>query len=1245
MRINYLNLLAKRMWLATWALLSFCLQLHAQDHLVLHFDFSSVNGSSVQDASEGGITGKLMNGAKVEEMGKYRVLNLATAGGYLDMTAKAGMVVQGLKDYSVSVYYRTSPSVSISGNGYFLWSFSSSEANTATASPYSGYRVNAQRFATSTGGWQNETGIETGTASATGKWMHVVYRQSSKKGELYINGSLVGTATGMPEYATIFTAAPAYNWIGRPPFSGDIYLTNTLVADFRVYDVCIDDAELRGLADRVEDLEYAFNYGTPGDPSALQKKVTEVENAMMQLDGSYPQGAIDNVKDALNIAKTMIEAGRASQTLLDNAQASLQAAYSSLSAKKGFTMWAVSSYDMNEDRGFIHPGGLHTQADFDRIKQQLANGNEKVTAAYNVLKNAEYAQPSVQTYPTEIVVRGGSGENYMNAARGAAMAYQNALRWKIEGSEACAKAAVRILMQWARTTKGVGGDSNYALAVGLYGYQFAQAAELMRDYNGWSPADFATFKEWMLRVWCYPAIGFLRRRNNTWENAGKWWQAPGTYWSNWGLCNALCVISVGILCDDVFIYNQGMSYFKYDQCGTFRDPRTEVPIKNDGLAEFLGNFVVTTYESELETGAYGLLGQLNESGRDAGHSSMSLGVALDVAKVGWNQGDDLFSYMNHRLAAGIEYLAAQSLSVEGLPWVNYQRADNGIYYTDSRSWVMTGPAMGAQMRPYWGTVIGIYESVKGVKMPFAEQAYENMGIDGGGQGSTSGGYDHLGYSVLMNTHDVQLAPAETVATELSPKMEYSGTLNTNLIPSLSVERTLGNVSGKTIAHSELGGLVNTYRANLNTCVPRGETLTLMPQLPEGEEDTGLWQWNTGETSRNITVQTDHSRIYRVTYTNAYGVESQQAFSIAATGDCIPAELDASITYNGETVQDTVVTVMYGESVQLHLGGIDGYGDYRWDTGETGTGTITVSNLAGDRIVTGQYMNQGGNVQERRFHIHVVKARQLYSINNGTEQEGATLIAPAGSSVKLTLYIPTSLDGGEYTWMNAAGDTLDCTSASLTVDSVSTSVAFTACYPGGVNAAFQVYVREATDRMVDIGNYRIHHRATDTYLTNNGDSVGFEPSNGGLNQVWFIERTEKQARYNLCSMVDSMLMKTDGGLFKVKTRPHRIAFAAGTDYCAFYNSKDQYWYLDENGKLILCEKTVLDDFPFELIPAQAIKGDLDGDGIITANDITLLIDLYLNYTDTIQKPEADLDEDGEITVEDITQLINIYLDMR
>ena len=598
-----------------------------------------------------------------------------------------------------------------------------------------------------------------------------------------------------------------------------------------------------------------------------------------------------------------------------------------------FHSFIFHSFSQTTDRGFIHPGGLHTQADFDRVKAQIAAKNLTVVKAWNKLRAAEYAQAGVQTYPVETIVRGGSGENYINAARGATMAYQNALRWKIGGTVANAKAAVRILMAWANKTTAISGTSDACLAYGLYGYQFAQAAELMRDYEGWAAEDFKKFQQWMLTVWYPGAIGFLRVRNGTWENSGKWWQAPGHYWSNWGLCNALCVMSIGILCDNVQIYNEGISFIKYDQVGTFTNPPTihavtghsdytgQGAIQNDGLTDFLGNLVVTTSQmdngkltmdngDEIEVGGYGELGQMNESGRDTGHSAMALGLAVDIAKIAWNQGDDLFAYMNHRLAAGIEYVAAQTQSVQGLPWTDYIYGTNGIYYSDGRAWVMTEPALGAQMRPYWGTVIGIYEGVKGVKMPFSEMAYQQMGIDGGGSGSTSGGYDHLGYSVLMNTYDEQLCPADSVPTELTGQMEYSVSLTASIVPSLTQEKKRGLVSGKVINHTELGALVNTYSTTKSTLLPNNKTLRLIPILPEGEEDTGQWQWNTGETTREIIIDTGWSYIYRVTYTNKNGIKSQLAFSIATTDKGVPVGIDNPQMENGKWKMGNGAGVVY-----------------------------------------------------------------------------------------------------------------------------------------------------------------------------------------------------------------------------------------------------------------------------------------------------------------------------------------------
>lgn len=262
-------------------------------------------------------------------------------------------------------------------------------------------------------------------------------------------------------------------------------------------------------------------------------------------------------------------------------------------------------------------------------------------------------------------------------------------------------------MAWANTCKGIGGDSNFALAGGLYGYEFAQAAELMRDYEGWKAKDFETFKRWMLDLW-YPTImRFQRSRNDTWRNwrydATHGGQRPGHYWSNWGLCNTLALMSVGILCDDVFIYNQAMSYYKYDQAELAKanypwpwaPENTETDKYNGGLNEYIDNLVPHVAEYAGETGAYGKVGQMQETGRDQGHAQMAAGLAVDICQTAWNQGDDLYSYHDNRIAAGLEFQAAYNFDGrDDLPWVNY-------HYTDCHSawhqaWVQGGPNGGSR---------------------------------------------------------------------------------------------------------------------------------------------------------------------------------------------------------------------------------------------------------------------------------------------------------------------------------------------------------------------------------------------------------------------------------------------------------------------------------------------------------------------------------------------------------------------
>ena len=832
----------------------------------------------------------------------------------------------------------------------------------------------------------------------------------------------------------------------------------------------------------------------------------------------------------------------------------------------------VTAQSYNTNRGFVHPGGLHTQEDFDRIKDLLAKGDPTITAAVKVLTQAAYAQSTAGTSPVQTIVRGGGkGENYINAARGATIAYQNALVWKITGNKANASHAINVLMQWANTTKGIGGDSNYALAAGLYGYQFAQAAELLRDYEGWAPERFEQFRQWMLQVWYPSAMGFLRGRNGTWENVGKWWQAPGHYWSNWGLCNALCVMSIGVLCDDVFIYNQGLSYMKYDQVGTFTDPRTANPILNDGLTEFMGNLVVTVTNTpaNLKASSYGTIGQMQESGRDIGHATMAAGLAIDIAHMAWNQGDDLFSFMDNRLAAGIEFVAAQTQNIEGLPWTNYKYGSGGIYYTDNRCWTMTGPALGNQIRPYWGTVIGHYQGVLGKDMPYSEMAYANLiknGPDGGGQGSTSGGYDHLGYSVLMNYRDHK-ATAEEVPTLLAPKM------------------VVGN---DTLSHNELGGLVNTFKTNNNTGVAKGTVIQLLPQLRNGSEDSGQWQWNTGETTRNLTVTANESYVYRVCYTNKHGVKSYLCFSIAVQGDCEPTPVEVSATYNGVTATDSI-TIFYDDAITLKATSKDGFGSFAWSTGATNS-NITVKNLRNDTLFTVAFKNQGGAISYDTIRVHLKYFRPQMAVNGKVKVDTVQCLCQPGDKVAFAPYVPSTFKDIRFQWSSGS------TERSVTYNDIQTTIVDTLVYTlfgKSDTVCYVAYLSDTLDSAIPEGYYLIRDRFHDTYLTNNTveglpyANATFTAKKEGdalQQQAWKVTNENVDGPcYDLQNLADQRYLALSMRMTASTRTPYYFRKATGTQWYHLRNKRPCYFTINDDGTVDHTTYYVPTNFPVELIP--------------------------------------------------------------
>ncbi len=130
--------------------------------------------------------------------------------------------------------------------------------------------------------------------------------------------------------------------------------------------------------------------------------------------------------------------------------------------------------------GFHHPGLLHSAADFEAVKTRVAMGDAHALEALEALRTAPpmNGDHGGNWAVNEVIKRGVQGdENYMNAYRNAARAYQCALAWKITGETWYADVAVDVLNAYRVYNKGLGGNTNISLIPGFIGYQFVNAAE------------------------------------------------------------------------------------------------------------------------------------------------------------------------------------------------------------------------------------------------------------------------------------------------------------------------------------------------------------------------------------------------------------------------------------------------------------------------------------------------------------------------------------------------------------------------------------------------------------------------------------------------------------------------------------------------------------------------------------------------------------------------------------------------
>ncbi|MGN6506032.1 MAG: alginate lyase family protein [Tepidisphaeraceae bacterium] len=365
---------------------------------------------------------------------------------------------------------------------------------------------------------------------------------------------------------------------------------------------------------------------------------------------------------------------------------------------------------------FIHPGGLLTKADFDRMRAKVAAREHPWIDGWEALIADPKAQSTYRAGPKQNM-----GVSRQHAQDDARAAFLNAVRWRITGDRAFADCAMRNLNGWSATVNQVPHGVDQPGLSGIPVGTFALAAEVLRDYPEWSASDQTRFKT-MLETYLYPVVDdFLTRHNGT---------PPSHYWANWDAANVLSLLAIGVYCDDHAKFDRGVEYYK------------------NGI----GNGNIMHAVPFLYPGN---LGQWQESGRDHAHAFGGMGLMAEACQVAWNQNVDLYGYANNRLLAGANYEARYNQWI-GVPYTLYNNADRvNQYYIATNYHGRLGNC------EYYELLYNHYGVLKKLDVPDVKRFAELLRPEGGN-------VDLMGYGTLFWTLDAKASPYPTAPVAPAP---------------------------------------------------------------------------------------------------------------------------------------------------------------------------------------------------------------------------------------------------------------------------------------------------------------------------------------------------------------------------------------------------------------------------------------------------------------------------------------------
>lgn len=345
-------------------------------------------------------------------------------------------------------------------------------------------------------------------------------------------------------------------------------------------------------------------------------------------------------------------------------------------------------------QSFVHPGIFHRKEDLERMKNAVANKDEPIYSGYQIFIQTPASQSTYKMQgPMAMVGRNPTvGQStYDNDANAA---HQNAILWAITGDIVYANKAKELINAWSSTLKSITGRDAVLMA-GLGPFKMVNAAEILRYTNaGWSDADVKQTEKHFKEV-IYPVIkDFAPFANGNWDAAA-----------------IKTMMAIGVFCNDRTMFERALRYY--------------VNGHGDGR---LGHYVINEE------------GQIQESGRDQGHTQLGIGMLAECCAIAWNQGLNLYSYDNNKLLKGFEYVAKFNLGNE-VPFT--ETLDRtGKYHHTTIARQDRGP-----LRAVYEQVYNHYVNLMGMPAPYTQQAAEKVRPEGPGHP----GADHPGYGTLYFT--------------------------------------------------------------------------------------------------------------------------------------------------------------------------------------------------------------------------------------------------------------------------------------------------------------------------------------------------------------------------------------------------------------------------------------------------------------------------------------------------------------